>query len=135
MPTALIIALGVAAVIALTIGAPAQQAKDNAASDFGYPSVAAALEGMRVKSGTRSSVQDGWTVVEDSATKSIWSFAPQGHPAHPAVVRRTVVQEGNNISIQMSILCEAAKAACDKLAADFAELNNQMRRNLNRPKN
>jgi hypothetical protein len=123
-------ALGV--LIAIIGIASAQPAEDPRSSSIGYPSVAAALDAMRAKGGATTSIQSGWTVIEDRATMSIWSFTPAGHAAHPAAVRRTVTQRGNDIFVDMAVLCEATKPACDQLVAEFQELNRAMRGNLGR---
>ena len=118
------------ALLATVMAVTAQQQADG--QNIGYLTVAAALDGMRTKSGVNVSIQGSWTVIEDGATSSIWSFTPAGHPAHPAVVRRTIVQQGNDIFVNMGVLCEAAKPSCDKLVAEFQELNNKMRESLSR---
>jgi hypothetical protein len=97
-----------------------------------YATAAAALKALRAKSGVKISTQAGWTVVEDRSTLSVWSFAPPGHPAFPAAVRRKVVQEGSNILVQMNVLCEAPKPACDAMVAEFQKLNGQVRDDLKR---
>ena len=116
-------------VLAMTLAASAQPEDQ---SGIGYPSVASALEAMRVKSGVNVSVQSGWTVVEDATTMTIWSFTPPAHPAHPTAVRRAVIQRGDDIFVEMKIKCESTKPACDRLVADFQELNNRMRETLRR---
>ena len=110
-----------------TSGQPVDNSKT---SHFEYRSVAAALEALRTKSGVRVAMQGGWTIIDEKATMSVWSFTPPEHPAHPAAVRRTVVQEGNDVFIHMNVLCEAEKRACDKLVAEFQELNDRMRETL-----
>jgi hypothetical protein len=97
-----------------------------------YPTVAAALEGLRTKSGVNVRNEAGFTVIEDARTMAIWTFTAAGHAAHPAVVRRGVVQRGNDIFVDMQVKCEAAKPACDKLTAEFQALTEQMRQSLNR---
>ena len=97
-----------------------------------YPTVASALDALRAKSGVKLSTQSGWTVIEDRSTLSVWSFVPEGHPAHPAVIHRKVVQDGNNIFVQMNVLCEAPKAACDAVVTDFEKLNGKVRDSLSR---
>jgi hypothetical protein len=99
-----------------------------------YPSAAAALQALRVKPGVNISVQSGWTVVEDGATLSVWSFTPAGHRAHPAAVKRRVVQQGSNFLVETSVLCQAAKPDCDALLADFEKLNERARDDLARPR-
>src|SRR5262249_41816615 len=102
-----------------------------ASAQSGPPTVAATLAELRAKAGVTVAEQAGWTVIQDGLT--MYSFTPAGHPAHPAAVRRTVFREADGAwSLKMSILCEAAQPACDKLAADFQELNNKMREDLAR---
>jgi len=119
---------------ALLIGAvvaSAQQAGSPASSKIGYPTVAAALDGLRAKSGAKVAVQSGWTVIEEPSIMTMWSFTPAGHPAHPAAIRRVIAQKGDDIFVEMEALCEAAKSACEKLLTEFRELNEQMRASLN----
>lgn len=63
---------------------------------------------------------------------SLWSFVPEGHPAYPAAVDRKVVQQGNDLFIQMSVLCEASKAACDALVTEVTGLNERLHKELSR---
>ena len=101
-----------------------------AAEGPSYATAVAALEALRAKPGVKTSVQSGWTVIEDAATLSLWSFPPAGHPAHPAAIQRRVEQEGSNVVMKMNVLCEAPKAACDALVADFEKLNGNVRRQM-----
>ena len=101
-------------------------------SSIGYPSVAAALQALQHKSGVNIVNQGGWTVIDDPSEQTIWSFAPPGHPAYPAAVRRQIVKESGGFSLKMNVLCQAAKQPCDKLVADFQELNKKMRESINR---
>src|SRR6185436_19387730 len=102
-------------------------------STIEYPTVAAALAALRTKKGVEFRTQGGWTIAEDSATMTIWSFSPPGYPAYPAVVRRQVVRGDGGWDMKMSIHCEASKAACDDLVREFEKLNNAMRRSLQKP--
>lgn len=97
-----------------------------------YPTVAAALEGLRTKGGVNVKTESGFTVIEDARAMAIWTFTAAGHAAHPAVVRRAVVQRGDNIFVDMQVKCEAGKPACDTLTAEFQALTEQMRQSLNR---
>ncbi|MGJ4946017.1 hypothetical protein ACQR1W_36020 [Bradyrhizobium sp. HKCCYLS1011] len=121
-----------ALVVATALASPAAASEEGGQVDLGYPSVAAALEGLRTKPGTRSSMQSGWTVIEDSAALTVWSFVPSDHPAYPTAIRRRVMQEGDNLSIQMDVRCEAEKAACDAVVAEFERLNGKVRDDLKR---
>lgn len=95
-------------------------------SGIGYPTVAAALAALKAKSDVSISVQGGWTIADDKAVHAIWSFTPADHPAHPAVVRRALVEKNGAVSMNMTALCQASKEACDKLMEDFKELNARM---------
>lgn len=90
---------------------------------IGYPSVAAALEALKARSDVQISDHQGWTVVNDPREAAFWSFTPPGHPAHPAAVKRKVVERDGQSWIDMRALCQADKAACDKLMEEFQALN------------
>jgi hypothetical protein len=118
--------------VAAFAGAAFAQA-DKRQSGVGYPSVAAALEAVKAKPGVRVSVQDGWTVIAEQGGLVLGTFTPPGHPAHPTVARREAKQHANAAwYVDQRVLCQAAKAACDKINAEFVELNNQMRRAIER---
>lgn len=115
---------------ALPLAALGQQ--DDAERGVGYPTVAAALEALKARQDVRISVQGGWTIANDPRDGSLWSFTPPDHPAHPAVVKRNPVQKDGAMFIQMRALCQAEKAACDKLIAEFQELNNKIAADIQR---
>jgi hypothetical protein len=96
----------------------------------GYPTVAAALDALEARSDVSISVQGGWTIADEKGASTIWSFTPADHAAHPAVVRRQLVQDNGGVSMKMTALCQASKAACDKLMADFQALNARMAESL-----
>ena len=106
-------------------GSPNAGASDT--STIGYPTVAAALEALMARGDVEVSNYHGWTIIDDRASGALWSFTPHDHPAHPAAVKRTTVNEGGNVYMVMNALCQAEKPACDRLMAEFQELNNQIR--------
>lgn len=89
----------------------------------GYPSVAAALAGLHAKSGVVFREDHGWTIAEDEADMTVWSFAPVGDPAYPAVVKRHLHTKDGATYVDMSVHCEASKSACDNLVRSFNQLN------------
>lgn len=93
-------------------------------STIGYANTAAALVDLRKRSGVEWSQVQGWTVAFEEPTRTLWSFTPVGHPAHPAVVKRQLVEEDGAVQLQMAVHCEASKAACDALVREFQALNN-----------
>lgn len=56
----------------------------------------------------------------------IWNFTKAGHAAHPSVACRQIVRVGDAFSVRTEIQCRAAKAQCDKLAADYNALDREM---------
>lgn len=99
-------------------------------NQLGYESPARAMAALRAKPGVVFTEQRGWTVAEDRADYAVWSFVPSGHPAHPAVVRRRVVERDGAMFVDMQVLCTAKKPACDALVQEFQDLNRAMRRTL-----
>jgi hypothetical protein len=94
--------------------------------DIGYPTVAAARADLQSRKGVTISNKEGWTIVSDPGASNIWSFVPEGHPAYPAVVRRHVYQTAAGVMMDMKVLCQSIKGACDDLVRAFEELNAQM---------
>jgi len=102
-----------------------------ASSGIGYPSVAAALKDLHSKPEVIFREEGGWIIAEDRSHYTLWSFATEGDPAYPSAVKRTAVQEsGGSVTMNMNILCEAIQDACDKLVANFNELNERARDSL-----
>ena len=100
---------------------------EQADSGIGYPTVAAALIGVRSRPGVAFRTEGGWTIATDSASSTIWVFASEGQPAYPAVVKRQVAPDAQGgSSIQMNVLCEASKVDCDNLVRTFEALNARM---------
>jgi hypothetical protein len=100
-------------------------------SGIGYPSVAAALADLHSKPEVIFREEGGWLIAEDRRHYTLWSFATEGDPAYPSAVKRTAVQEsGGSVTMNMNILCESKQDACDRLVADFNELNERARDSL-----
>lgn len=95
--------------------------------DIGYPTVAAARKALAARSDVSMSTTDGWLTVEDPAAMTLWTFAPDSDPAHPAAVKRSVIQDGERVIIRMDIRCEGDDAACDALEEHFLSLNQSVR--------
>jgi hypothetical protein len=113
---------------------PLPEAKD---STIGYPTVAAALKDLRGKPGVKVRVENGWTIAEDRGDDSmaLWSFTPEGHPAHPAAVKRTTFEKEGQVWIDMKVLCQAAKEPCDTLVREFQELNDRIKASMQQKTN
>jgi len=101
-------------------------------TSIGYPSPAAALEALRSKPNVKIRQENDWIVVDDPSEHTFWSITTPGHPAHPAAVKRALVERDGAIHIQMQILCGAPKASCDLLARQFKEINEGLSRSMPR---
>ena len=113
---------------------PSGPLPESSHSTIGYANVREALEGLRKKPGTQFREQEGWTIVEDrnieKKTSTLWSFTPEGHPAHPAVAKRTVYERDGKVWIDLNVHCEAKKEACDQLVREFQALNDRIKEQL-----
>ena len=130
-----LVALLLAAASVAVDSQPAQRASSHEAartSAIGFATVAEALSAIRAKPGVQIEITkpDAWTIINEPGNVQ-WSFTPSTHNAHPAVVRRSIkVNAAGDIYIEMSALCQAEKAPCDKLLEDFKELNERIRQSV-----
>ncbi|MGE0213119.1 MAG: hypothetical protein AB7S41_15630 [Parvibaculaceae bacterium] len=107
-------------VLALLVG----QGSALAQSRIEYKTVEEARTTLLAKPGVKSQDESGWLVVNDANV--MWTFAPVNHEANPAVVRRQIIEQDGGLFIHTELLCEAAKAPCDRLNKTFQDLNAQM---------
>lgn len=105
-----------------------------ATGSIDYPSADAAMASLKARGDVAFSVEGGWTIADDKPNRALWSFTQPGNPAHPAVVRRTVVIENGQPSITMSALCQARQAACDAMMEEFRQKNKALQQSLAPPK-
>ena len=104
-----------------------------ASSDIGYKTVAEALAAVTKRPGAEVAQPEGWTIVTLRAPDyEIWSFTPPGHYAYPAAVRRTVIEKDGGLYMNMAALCQAAKGPCDRLMAEFKQLNEKAQEEIQR---
>jgi hypothetical protein len=104
-------------------GAAALAARADEPAPIGYATVAAVREALRGDPTATFSEQQGWTVVasREHGRAVEWFFTPEGHPAHPAVIKRTVVEQDGVGLIDMAALCQTTQEACDLLLEDFKQ--------------
>lgn len=90
---------------------------------IGQSTVAGVLESLRADPSAQFREQRGWTIVasRERGAPVEWFFTPEGHAAHPAVVKRTAVERGGVGMIDLAALCHAEQAACDRLLDDFRQ--------------
>jgi hypothetical protein len=118
----------VVAVLFALIGSAASAAEDEPAS-IGYASVLATLEALRAQESAQFRTQRGWTVVasRERGAAVEWFFTPEGHDAHPAVVKRTVIERDGVGMIDLVALCHVEQLACDGLLDDFRQQQERAR--------
>lgn len=78
-----------------------------------------AMEILRGRENVRVSKEYGWTIIEDRDANAVWSFTPEKHPAHPTMVKRTLIDHGRAVEIVMDGQCEADYEACEKVMAEM----------------
>jgi hypothetical protein len=91
--------------------------------DIGFATVAEARAALAERQDVRMSRADGWLTIEDPAQRTLWTFAPETDPAHPAAIKRSVIPQGESLVIRMDIRCEGEINACDALEQHFLGLN------------
>lgn len=67
-----------------------------------------------------------YIALQDKETWAMWTFTREGLPAHPAVVCRRPVKNGDQITLEMVFGCKGEEKACAQLEQDFKELNARM---------
>ena len=94
-----------------------------------FKSVAEAFTMLETHPEATPTHHDGWVIfkLKQNGAYQLWSFTPDSHPAHPAVVKRTIVSHEGKVSIAMQVLCEAADISCDILIAQFEAINEQIK--------
>jgi hypothetical protein len=109
------------AACAAVLGGGMARAEDVA--PIGYASVAAVRAALQSDATATFSEQRGWTVAasREHGQAVEWFFTPEGHPAHPAVIKRTVVEREGVGTIDMTALCQTPQEACDRLLEDFKQ--------------
>jgi hypothetical protein len=117
-------ALCLAALVLTLTPASAQQ------SQIEYATVAQAKSALLAVPGVQTQDQEGWLIVNEKPGV-IWSFAPEGHEAHPAVGKRQLLQRNDgSFVVRTDLMCEAGKDACDRLNASYQALDEAMMKSL-----
>ena len=111
------------AIVLLVCGAHAQLAAQDEPAPIGYATVAGALEALRADPAAQFREQRGWTIVasREGGSPVEWFFTPQGHAAHPAVVKRMAIERGGVGMIDIAALCQTEQDACDLLLDEFRQ--------------
>lgn len=86
------------------------------------------LETIRALPGARVVTEDTfYLAIQDPASKTIWTFTGQAHPAQPSVIcRRPEKGADGKLTLNMEVRCGAPQADCDALVDSFKKLNARM---------
>jgi hypothetical protein len=102
------------AFLAFPAGAqPPEALPEAGAPTIGYPTVQAALETLRAKSGVSFRTENEWLIANDDEEIAAYMFVPSGHPAYPTVIKRSVANRDGEAYI------ETSKAVCDELMSQL----------------
>ena len=90
-----------------------------------YDSVEAALAALESNSEAVLTEYEGWKVfnVKENGVYNLWSFTSAEHPAHPSVVKRSILKKSDKLFIDMEALCESTNIFCEALMEDFKAIN------------
>jgi len=95
-----------------------------AGNPTGFASPEMALQFLRSRHDVTFEKSGDWLVAANAANQAVWSFPPQGHPAYPSVIKRSVVAGADGqYHIHTAIQCGGTKAVCDQLVLDYRRLN------------
>ncbi|MEM1371228.1 MAG: hypothetical protein AAGG72_03250 [Pseudomonadota bacterium] len=121
---------GIAFVGALT--SATESRADNPCTETETASPTALLNRLRDEQKLEEVHRDAsYVALQDGKTFAVWTFTQADQPAHPAVVCRVPVRDGENITVKMVINCDGPKKACEQMEADFKALNQQMQLQVN----
>jgi hypothetical protein len=57
----------------------------------------------------------------------LWNFTKRSHPAYPSVACRRIIKDADGARrVATQLQCNASKAACDRLAADYTALDKEI---------
>jgi hypothetical protein len=124
--------LAAVSIVGVLTAMPCRSAESALNTGVGYKTVNEALAALKASPGANITVTkpDGWIIANEREKDTQWSFTPEGHYAHPSVVKRIIKQDGRGVYIEMSALCEGTKSNCDKLLAEFEQLNERIRESV-----
>jgi hypothetical protein len=105
------------------LGSHAALVAQDEPAPIGEATVAGVLESLHADASAQFREQRGWTIVasRERGAPVEWFFTPEGHAAHPAVVKRTAIERDGVGMIDLAALCHAEQAACDLLLDDFRQ--------------
>ncbi len=71
--------------------------------------------------------QEGWTLAIDETHQRIWLFTPPTHAAHPAALKRELVEQEGVLVVRTGVLCGAPQPVCDELLQETERVDEILR--------
>jgi biopolymer transport protein ExbD len=93
---------------------------------IGYATVSDALATLKTNGATALPGINGSVSFGEPDNKTTWTFAGKDDPAYPAVARYVYTTVNGVMRIEITTLCEAADAACEKFRNDTRENVSQL---------
>jgi biopolymer transport protein ExbD len=88
---------------------------------IGYATVADALATLKTNGATALPGFNGSVSFGERDNKTTWTFAGKDDPAYPAAARYVYTKVDGLMHVEITTLCEAADAACNKFRSDTRE--------------
>ncbi len=88
---------------------------------IGYTTVADALASLESEGLTAVPGLNGDVSIIEPDSRTAWTFAGKDDPAYPSAVRYVYMQNSGELHAEITILCEAAPARCEKFHSDIRD--------------
>ena len=113
-------------ILSMTSILSAQETEENS---IHYNTVEEALAALENNPDATFTEYEGWKVfnVKENGVYVLWSFTPPLHPAHPTVVKRSILKKEGELFIDMDALCFSKKIFCESLMEDFKLINENIK--------
>lgn len=113
-------------ILSITSAVSAEQGEENS---IRYATVEEAFAALEKNPDAVLTEHEGWKVfnVKEKGVYVLWSFTPPDHPAHPTVVKRSILKKDGELFIDMAALCFSPRILCDSLLEDFKLINENIK--------
>lgn len=88
---------------------------------IGYATVAIALAALESQGLMPRPGLNGDVTYVESDSRTAWTFAGKDNPAYPSAVRYVYTQSSGVLNAEVTILCEASAARCEKFHGDIRD--------------
>ena len=113
-------------ILSLTSAVSAEESEENS---IHYKTVEEAFAALEQNPDAILTEHEGWKIfnVKENGVYVLWSFTPPEHPAHPTVVKRSILKKDGELFIDMAALCFSTRILCDSLMEEFKLINENIK--------